>query len=368
MRRTILICAIILLLALPVWAQPPADAVRNVDVFKEAGRFAGWPANNGIWNWGNEILVGFSLGYYKEDPRGGHDIDRERPSTIRLARSLDGGETWTIEVPGFLAEDGREKEAVDPKGGIDFSNPDLAVRFRTDAFMYSPDRGKTWEGPFKLPTFGRPQLLARTDYFVEDKNTLTAFVAASKANGQEGQPLCIRTSDGGKTWDLVGWIGKQPPEQYGYAIMPSTVKLANGAYLSMIRRGGVFDGVKSWWIEAFLSPDQGKSWYMLNAPRIDNAGNPAAMIKLKDGRLALTYGWRLAPFGIRVMLSKDEGQTWGNEIVLRHDAASWDIGYPRTVQRADGKCVTIYYYHHPDQPERYIASTIWDPNRIEIEP
>lgn len=351
----------LLLLAGSAAAQPAADSIRHVDVFKESGRFAGWPANNGIWSWGDEIVVGFSLGYYKENPTGGHAIDRDRPSEPRLARSLDGGETWTIESPDF----GKGREATEPQGGIDFSNPDFAMQFRDTEFRYSTDRCKTWQGPFKLPTFGRPELQARTDYLVEDKNTLTAFLTAAKENGREGQPLCIRTADGGKTWNLVGWIGPQPPvEGYGYAIMPSTVRLDSGAYLSMIRRGGQFDGERRWWIEAFLSPDKGKSWYMLDKPYIDTAGNPASMIKLKDDRLALTYGWRHDPYGIRAMISDDDGQTWGPELVLRHDGASWDLGYPRTVQRNDGKCVTVYYYHHPDQPERYIAATIWDPNMV----
>ncbi len=44
------------------------DALTEVVVYKEAGRFAGWPANHGIWSWGNEIVVGFKLGHYKENP------------------------------------------------------------------------------------------------------------------------------------------------------------------------------------------------------------------------------------------------------------------------------------------------------------
>ncbi len=337
----------------------PGLSVENAVVYKEPGRFAAWPANNGIWSWGDEIVVGFKLGYYKENPAGGHAIDRERPSPPRQARSTDGGRTWSVEVPTF-AEEGAQTEPTDPPGGIDFTNPDLALRFKSGSYFHSPDRCRTWEGPYRLPTFGREELLARTDYLIEGKDEVTAFVAASKGNGSEGQPLCIRTSDGGATWELVGWIGKRPPvDAYGYAIMPSTVELESGAYLSMIRRSGVFDGEKRWWLEAFLSPDRGETWYMLDKPRIDNGGNPASMTMLQDGRIALTYGWRHAPYGIRAMLSADEGQSWSPEIVLRHDGASWDLGYPRTVQRSDGKCVTVYYYHHPDQPERYIACTIW---------
>ncbi len=351
-------------IAMPCLAAERGSAIRHHAVYKKQGRFAGWPANNGIWSWGDEIVVGFTLGYYKRNPSGGHAIDRIRRSVVRQARSLDGGETWSVEVPSFLDKDDKERKVADSPGGFDFSNPDVAVRFRQAKFYVSSDRCKTWQGPFRLPTFGRKGLLARTDYLIEGKHRLTAFVAATKDNGREGQPLCIRTEDGGKTWKLVGWICAEPPQGYGYAIMPSTVSVPGDGYLSMIRRGGVFDGTKRWWLEAYLSPNQGKAWYRLLEPTIDNAGNPASMIRLEDGRIALTYGWRHDPYGVRAMLSKDDGQTWGDEIVLRCDGASWDIGYPRTVQRADGKCVTIYYYHHPDQPERYIACTIWDPNRV----
>ena len=42
-------------------------------------------------------------------------------------------------------------------------------------------------------------------------------------------------------------------------------------------------------------------------------------------------------------------------------AAWWDPGYPRSVERSDGKIVTIYYFMRAKDTERYIAATIWDP-------
>jgi len=365
-RLVLLLSAALLWPALPAAAQDSEEAVQHVVIFKESGRFAGWPANNGIWSWGDEIVAGFSLNYYKVNPTGGHAVDRDRPSGPRLARSTDGGETWSIETPNYVDEEGNEADPVALEGAIDFSHPDFAMRLRSDRFYYSLDRCKTWQGPFQLPHFGRPGLLARTDYIVEDAETLTAFVTAEKEEGDEGQPLAIRTSDGGLSWDLVGWIGPQPPvSSYGYAIMPSTVRLNNGAYLSMIRRGGSFDGARRWWVEPFLSPDNGESWYLLDSPVLENAGNPAAILKMEDGRIAMTYGWRSAPQGIRAMVSEDDGQTWGREIVLRHDASLWDIGYPQMIQRADGKLVCVYYYRDDSQPEQFIAATIWDPDTAE---
>jgi hypothetical protein len=362
MRYSRLVAVCFVALA-PVHADERSNGVRHTVAYEEAGRFAGWPANQGVWSWGDEIVVGFTLGYHKKNPKGGHDIDRAKPSTLRQARSADGGETWTVEKPNYVDDNGKQAPADKLQRPVDFSNPALAVKLSGDKIYYSSNRCKSWDGPFQLPTFGRPKLLARTDYIVDGKNQMTAFVAAAKETGGEGQPLCIRTADGGLTWNLVGWIGKQPPASYGYAIMPATVRVGESGYLSMIRRGGVSEGRKSWWIEAFLSPDNGRSWYMLNEPRIENSGNPATLTRLKDGSLALAYGWRRAPYGIRAQVSHDDGQTWGDVINLRSDGSSWDIGYPRSVQRADGKCVTMYYYHNSNQPERYIACTIWDPTQ-----
>ncbi len=352
------VAIIIVFLGMPAFAITP---VEHGVVFFEEDRFAGWPANQGMWSWENEIVCGFTLGYYKKNPTGGHDIDSRRPSVPRQARSLDGGHSWTVEIPAYLDESGKERPATELTQPIDFDHPNLAVRFRGDCVYYSNDRAKTWSGPHPLPTFERPGLLARTDYIVEGKRRLTAFVAAEKEGGREGQPLCIRTEDGGLRWELVGWIGPQPPASYGYAIMPATVAVPGDAYLSIIRRGGVFDGKRRWWLEAYLSPDDGASWHLLDQPRIDNAGNPATLTRLKNGDIAMTYGWRSVPYGIRARISQDNGQTWSGETILRADGASWDIGYPRTIQRPDGLCVTTYYYHVAGQRERCIAYTVWNP-------
>ena len=343
-----------------VFAHDAEAGIEHGIVYHEPGRFGGWPANHGIWSWGDEIVVGFTLGYYREDPNGGHAIDRERPSVARQARSLDGGRSWSIEKPSYLDAGDQEPEPTDCPGGIDFTQPDFALQLRGGRFCYSLDRCRTLSGPFRMPDFGRQALLARTDYLVDGRHELTAFLAAAKDDGQEGWPLCARTSDGGKTWQLVGWIGPQPGPR-GYAIMPSTLRLSDCTLLSMIRRRGVSDGTSRWWIEPYLSPDNGRSWYLLKEPHIDNRGNPPHMIWLRDGRIALTYGHRGEPYGIRARLSTDRGLSWQPERILRADGASWDLGYPRTVQRPDGQCVTVYYYHHPGQPERYIGYTIWNP-------
>lgn len=83
-------------------AAPAAELekdVQQVTAFYEKGRFAGWPATHGVWIWGNEILTGFSFGYHKDLGAERHNIDREKPETHHLLRSLDGGVTWSVESP-----------------------------------------------------------------------------------------------------------------------------------------------------------------------------------------------------------------------------------------------------------------------------
>jgi hypothetical protein len=169
----------------------------------------------------------------------------------------------------------------------------------------------------------------------------------------------VRTTDGGRSWQFQGWICAEPT---GYAIMPTTVRLGPMELLSCVRHR---EGDRSW-IAAYRSGDNGKSWEPAGLPAPDTGeGNPGAMIQLRDGRLCLTYGFRAAPFAMRARQSDDGGRTWGRELTLREDGAGRDIGYPRAVQRADGKVVTVYYFWDAKSgPDRYIAATIWDPDRL----
>lgn len=362
-------------------AKAAEPIIEHVKVYCKPGRFGGWPANHGIWSWGDEILVGFSAGYHKDVGPARHNIDHDRPEEHLLARSKDGGKTWSIENPaeqhvlvgtagmrhGTVPPHCNEPEPIPCPGGIDFTHPDFALTCRmagvhtgVSRFYYSYDRGHSWKGPFLLPRFGQRGIAARTDYLVDGPRECILFLTASKQNGREGRPICVRTIDGGKTWAFIAYIG---PEPSGYSIMPSTVRLTPNSLLTTLRRAED-TGKRRSWIEAWISANNGKSWSFLNEPVPDTGeGNPPHLIKLRDGRLCLTYGQRAAPFSIVACLSSDAGKTWSKPIVLRADGGGRDIGYVRSVQRSDGKVVTVYYFwEKATGPERYIAATIWDPD------
>ena len=142
--------------------------------------------------------------------------------------------------------------------------------------------------------------------------------------------------------------------------MPSSVRVGKTELLSIIR---CRHENKSW-LEAYRSTDDGLNWKLDTIPVKDlGEGNPPSTIRLADGRISLVYGYRAAPFDIRAVLSKDGGRTWGPELTLRGNGGGRDIGYPASVQRPDGKIVSIYYFHDKPQSDRYIAATIWDPGK-----
>lgn len=349
--------------------------IKHLTVYGEAGRYGGWPANHGIWAWGNQIVVGFSAAYYQWLGPDRHPYDRSRPEEPYLARSLDGGETWSIEptpslVPpeGMYTASGPGGRAAKLTEAIDFSQPGFCMTFRmADAqkgrswFFYSYDRGRNWKGPFDFPMLGRTAIMVRTDYIVNGKRDAMVFLTASKAAGGEGRTFMARTTDGGLGWEFVAWTAPDPGP--GFTIMPSTVRLSKTDLITAVRHE---DSQRKGpnWIDVYASHDDGNTWRYLNRPAPDtgdHSGNPPSMVRLRDGRIALTYGHRSPPFEIRGRLTADGGKTWGKEIVLRGDAGAWDIGYTRTVQREDGKLLTAYYWATEPMRERTIQATIWDP-------
>ena len=159
-------------------AQQGSSVPRHVMVYHQPGRFGGWPANHGIWSWGDEILVGFSAGYHKDHGPERHAIDHDKPEEHLLARSRDGGLTGPsrtrpqdgVARPGGqgLARHhtaGAQGEAL---AGLPRRDRLHASRFRHDRahdrrragpsrFYYSTDRGMTGRGRFACRCSARPE-------------------------------------------------------------------------------------------------------------------------------------------------------------------------------------------------------------------
>ena len=89
------------------------------------------------------------------------------------------------------------------------------------------------------------------------------------------------------------------------------------------------------------SADGGKTW---STPRsIGVWGLPSHLQRLGDGRLLMSYGHRRKPLGNQARVSSDEGKTWSAAMVISGDGHSGDLGYPSTVEFADGSLLSVWY-------------------------
>ncbi len=169
------------------------------------------------------------------------------------------------------------------------------------------------------------------------------------ASGEIVLPLCdvpnykvvfvVRSNDGGRTWsapqEAARLAGRELEE-------PAMLALDERRLLLMLR-----DNITHY-LHSAVSEDSGHTW---SEPRQTSIlGYPAHLLRLPDGRIMCTYGYRYAPFSIRAVLSEDEGRTWDSEqcLVIRDGLPNRDLGYPATVLCRDGSLFTIYYAQDSD--------------------
>jgi len=355
------------------------ETMRNVIVCAEKGKFCGWPANNGVWIWdGKEILVGLSIGDFIE--HDGHNMIRATLRSVNC-RSLDGGQTWTLEDPECFVGDGGDRRNVPDE--LEFTNPGFAMRIgavgywaseeKRGELFFSSDRGRTWIGPCAIkglldhPELEGVELTSRTDYQVIGPSECLLFCSARNSKKwKSDRTFVARSIDGGKSFEFVNWIVR-PTDPYR-AVMPSSVRCSDNMLVAAIRRRYVGGSKHECWIDLCVSEDNGNVWSFLSRGSETGVhnGNPPGLVSLKDGRLCLVYGNR-SKRQMLARLSSDQGRNWGKEVVLRDDYQTdsfndADLGYPRVVQRADGKLVAIYYWATKENPHHHIAGTIWEAN------
>ncbi len=146
------------------------------------------------------------------------------------------------------------------------------------------------------------------------------------------------SKDDGLTWQ---WLSEIPTRKGDDAVKSyhelHGVEAADGTIIVQIRNHNKADAGGTLQTE---SKDGGKSW---TEPHAISFGLPSHLLRLRDNRLVMTYGHRRPPFGNQARISSDHGKTWSDPIIISGDGKGGDLGYPSTVELADGTFLTVWY-------------------------
>ena len=142
---------------------------------------------------------------------------------------------------------------------------------------------------------------------------------------------------------------------------PHMAEAADGTLITHIRvqEGGGATGERAFTVYQSESEDGGKSWTKPHQILSDLGGSPSHILRAKDGKLIATYGYREAPFGIRMMVSLDNGKSWEIDHEIYVNGVSLDIGYPSTVELYDGSFLTVFYAHKTKQEPAIVMQQKW---------
>jgi Neuraminidase (sialidase) len=145
--------------------------------------------------------------------------------------------------------------------------------------------------------------------------------------------------DDGLTWK---WLAEIPARKGDSAHNEyhelHAVEVTPGHILAQIRNHAAANKGETLQAE---STDGGRTW---SEPRsIGVWGLPSHLLRLRDGRLQMTYGHRRAPFGNQARVSSDAGKTWSEPLIISGDGMGGDLGYPSTVELSSGELLTVWY-------------------------
>ncbi len=238
------------------------------------------------------------------------------------------------------------------------SHPPFA--FLGGYLLRSADGGRSWQGPILPPPTPGDQTLDALDRPVPAYNRgammegrdgkLYWAVAANRAPQDRRSSVHLMASaDRGTTWNYVGPIAQDEKVVFNETSLVETVR---GDILAFLRTDK-FEGKLAF----ARSTDGGKSFQ----PWQDGGffGHPFQAVRLKDGRIFLVYGYRRKPFGIRARLLDADGSdpARAEEIVLREDGGSGDLGYPWAALLKDGRILVAYYFNR-ENGTRHIAASL----------
>ena len=146
------------------------------------------------------------------------------------------------------------------------------------------------------------------------------------------------SGDDGASWSWLSAIPTRDGDDHRQYHELHAVETTDGRIIVQIRNHNHSNAGETLQTE---SEDGGKTW---SAPHeIGVWGLPSHLLRLGDGRLLMSYGYRRPPFGNEARISSDGGRSWSDPLTISADGASRDLGYPSTAQLDDGSLITVWY-------------------------
>lgn len=319
--------------------------------------FHGWPT---IANMGGDKLVAVASGnrqahicpfgrvfLYESDDHGltwtGPCVLSHGPLDDRDAGvCVSAHGTWlvnyfTSSYFAYLEDAPREWQALSRKITIDTLKKEHGFWL-----LRSTDQGKSWSGKYRVPVNNvhGPIVLADGTLFWQGKGFRDLAGASTFADDL----VSVISTDDGLTWQEVGRIGlfDYPGLDIRNFHELSSVQAADGTIVTHVRVHSY-----PWGTWQMRSPDQGRTWSRPEPMLNPTLGYPAHLLRLHDGRLISSYGYRADVSGIRVRVSEDHGNSWSEELVLLDGSPTSELGYPSTAQFAGGTLFTLWYQADP---------------------
>jgi sialidase-1 len=339
--------------------------------------YHGWPTLARRAN--GELLVACS---------GGREAHVCPFGRVELIRSRDDGRTWTWpEVLMDSAIDDRdagvletpkgsllvttftslayvpvlEKAAALPKGGEGTWAADRLRRWQMAHdrlsqpqresllgtwMLRSVDGGLRWSAPYRVPVNSPHGPVAASG-----GRLLYAGKQLWEPGGKNG--FCESTDDG-VTWRWVSDIPLRPGDSAENYHELHAVETADRRILVHIRNHNPANDRETLQTE---SADGGRTWSVPHS--IGVWGLPSHLLRLRDGRLLMSYGHRRPPFGNQARLTEDHGRTWSEPMLLSSEGFSGDLGYPSTVELANGDLLTVWYELLRESPRAVLRQARW---------
>lgn len=171
--------------------------------------------------------------------------------------------------------------------------------------------------------------------------------------GENRVGVCESTDDG-RSWHWLATLSTRPGDDHHNYHELHAVEAADGRIVVQLRNHNKANNQETLQSESL---DGGRSWS--DPHGIGVWGLPSHLVRLADGRLLMTYGHRRPPFGCQARTSDDHGRSWSEPIVVYGEGTNGDLGYPSTVQLADGTLVTAWYEKMQGSPHAVLRQGRW---------